>query len=49
MTSFDHHIGNKTGAIYDRIWVVVHARYDQTLSLNNIIASIQSGTEKCLF
>ena len=37
MTSFGYHIGEKTEAICDRIWVVV-PRYDHTISLNNITA-----------
>ena len=45
MTSFDHYIGENTEAIYDRIWVIV-PRFDHTLSLNNMIASTQNGTDK---
>ena len=41
MTIFDHHIGKKTEAICDQIWVVI-PRHDHT----NIIVSIQSDTEK---
>ena len=47
MTSFDHHIGKKTEAISDQVWVAV-PRYDHTLVVNRIIASIQSGTGKCI-
>ena len=45
MTGFDHHIGVKTEAVCDRIWVVV-TMYYHTLSLINKIAIIKSGTEK---
>ena len=45
MTSFDYYIGEKTEVICDWIWVIVPSN-EHTLSLNNIIASIQSGTEK---
>ena len=47
VTSFDYHIREKKEAICDRIWVVV-LTYDHTLSLNNIIPSIHSGTDKIL-
>ena len=47
MTSFDYHIGEKTEAICDPILVVV-PRDDHIQSLNNIIASIYSGTENML-
>ena len=40
IVSFDHHIGEKTEAICDRIWVIVPG-CDHILSLNNMIASIQ--------
>ena len=47
MTSFDHHIGEETKAIFDRIWVEI-PRHNHTLSLNNIIASIHCGNEQML-
>ena len=44
ITAFTIILERKKKAICDRIWVV-EPKYDHTLSVNNIIASIQSGTE----
>ena len=45
--AFYDQFGEKTEASCHRIWVIV-PRYDHTQSLNDIIASIQGGTEKLL-